>query len=251
MIDFARALPRLRRRVAADLEGQELTRDRVLAAAVRLLDVGLFRIGGEEYAEEGGGLGLATLRPEHVAIREGTMVFDYPAKSGVRRVHEITDPQALEVVAELRRRRGGPEELLAHRAGRRWAPLRSEDINEYIKQGVGEEFSAKDFRTWNATVLAATVVAATGQEAHTKTARQRVVKAAVRDVAELLGNTPAVARRAYIDPQVFDRYLSGWARRFPAGASPDSRQPSDPRRLPKQARGDGVCCARRAAQRRW
>jgi DNA topoisomerase IB len=207
---FAEQLPKLRRRVAADLKRDEPSRGRVLACAVRLLDVGLFRIGGEEYAEQGGGLGLATIRPEHVSLRDGCAVFDYPAKSGVRRVNEVSDAQAIDVLAALKRRRGGPEELLAYREGRRWRPVRSDDINDYIKDGLGPEFSAKDFRTWNGTVLAAVALAGRGVPPTSKTGARRVMNAVAKEVAEVLGNTPAVARRAYIDPRVFDRYLSGW-----------------------------------------
>jgi DNA topoisomerase IB len=208
---FAAALPKLRRRVSADLgSSEELTRERVLACAARLLDLGLFRVGGEEYAEQNGSLGLATLRREHVSLRDGEALFDYPAKSGVRRTHTIGDDDSLRVLAGLRRRRGGPEELLAYRAGRRWSPLRSDDINDYIKSELGEEFSAKDFRTWNATVLAAAALASRRDQARSATARNRVIGAVAREVSEMLGNTPAIARRSYIDPRVFDRYLSGW-----------------------------------------
>jgi DNA topoisomerase-1 len=207
---FAGALPRLRRVVDGDLNGAELTRERVLACATRLLDVGLFRIGGEEYAEQGGGLGLATIRKEHVAVRDGSIIFDYPAKSGVRRVHEVADQASVEVVKALKRRRGGAEELLAYRDGHRWRSVRSDDINDYIKAALGPDFSAKDFRTWNATVLAALALAGQGTAPPSKTARNRAMRAVSGDVAEVLGNTPAVARRAYIDPRVFDRWLSGW-----------------------------------------
>ena len=144
-------------------------------------------------------------------------MFDYPAKSGVRRVHRVSDPQSVELVAELKRRRGGPDELLAYRDRRRWHPLRSDDINDYIKRGLGPEFSAKDFRTWNATVLASVALAAHDEPRRTVTARKRVINAVTREVAEVLGNTPAVARRAYIDPRVFDRYLSGWTIRGAVG----------------------------------
>jgi DNA topoisomerase I len=209
MVEFAQALPGLRRCLTDGLAGEELDEVRVLACAVRLLDVGLFRIGGEAYADQGGGLGLATLRKSHVSVRDDLIVFDYPSKSGVRRVHEVHDPAALAVIAALKRRRGGGAQLLAYRVGRRWTAVHSEDINEYIKRHLGEGFSAKDFRTWNATVMAAVSVAAEAGHARTKTARKRVVDGAVRQVAELLGNTPAVARRAYIDPRVFDRYRSG------------------------------------------
>ncbi len=211
MVEFAEALPRLRRRLSEGLAGEKLDQAKVLACAVRLLDVGLFRIGGEEYAELGGGLGLATLRKAHVSLRDDAIVFDYPAKSGVRRVHAVRDADALAVISALKRRRGGGTQLLAYRDGRRWTAVHSEDINDYIKLHLGEGFSAKDFRTWNGTVMAAVSVsvAADGDRPQTKTARKRVVDGAVRQVAELLGNTPAVARRAYIDPRVFDRYRSG------------------------------------------
>ncbi len=134
MVEFAESLPRLRRRLAEGLAGEELDEVRVLACAVRLLDVGLFRIGGEEYAEQGGGLGLATLQKAHVTLRDEALVFDYPAKSGVRRVHEVRDPQAWAVIGALKRRRGGGPQLLAYRAGRRWTAVHSEDINDYIKR---------------------------------------------------------------------------------------------------------------------
>jgi DNA topoisomerase-1 len=210
MVEFGEALPGLRRRLAKRIEGSEPTRDRVLACAVRLLDVGLFRIGSEEYAGDEGGIGLATVRKEHVTVRSDAVVFDYLAKGGVRRVQAIEDPLVREILITLRRRRGGPDELLAYREGRRWHDIRSDDINDSIKELLGEQYSAKDFRTWNASVLAAVSVATDGCDATTKTARKRGVDRAVRAVAQLLGNTPAVARRAYIDPRVFDRYQSGW-----------------------------------------
>jgi DNA topoisomerase-1 len=210
MVLFARALPRLRRRMLSDLQGEELDAERVLACAVRLLDIGLFRIGSEQYADDEGGVGLATVEKANVIVRESEIVFDYLGKAGVRRVQAIQDPSAIAVVSALRRRRSGPSQLLAYRAGRRWHGVRSDQINDYLKAVIGEEFSAKDFRTWNATVLAAVAVAADGRTAKTQRARRRVIDGAVRGVSGVLGNTPAVARRSYIDPRVFDRYLSGW-----------------------------------------
>ena len=214
MVRFARALPRLRKSLRSDLESSEdPNSERVLACAVRLLDVGLFRVGSEEYAEDDHGVGLATVLKEHVICRGDAAVFNYPGKGGVRRVHIIEDPLTRPVLRMLKRRRNAGEQLLAYRERRAWHPVRSADINDYLKRQIGEEFSAKDFRTWNATVLAAVSVAADGAEARSKpaskTARKRTIDRAVRGVAELLGNTPAVARRAYIDPRVFDRYLSG------------------------------------------
>ncbi len=210
MVLFARALPKLRRRMRADLDGDDLGRDRVLACAARLLDIGLFRIGSEQYADDEGGVGLATVGRAHVTVLDGEVVFDYLAKAGVRRVQAVQDPAAVAVVSALYRRRSGPSQLLAYKAGARWHGVRSEQISDYLKAAIGEGFSAKDFRTWNATVLAAVSVAADGRQARTQRARRRVIDGAVRGVSDVLGNTPAVARRSYIDPRVFDRYLSGW-----------------------------------------
>jgi DNA topoisomerase I len=209
MLDFAAALPRMRRRVRSDLRGDGLSRARVLACAARLLDVGFFRTGGEEYAEENESFGLATLRKAHVRLEPHAAVFDYPAKSGQRRVQRIIDPAVREVLGPLRRRRGGGDELLAYRNGRRWVDVRSDDINDYVKAAAGEEHSAKSFRTWNATVLAAVALAA-GDWAETPTGRKRAVREAIASVAAILGNTPAVSRASYVDPRVIDRYRSGW-----------------------------------------
>jgi DNA topoisomerase I len=211
MADFATQLPKLRRRVASSLkDGEELSRERVLSCAVRLLDVGMFRIGSEQYAEDDGGIGLATIRKEHVSLQGQAVVFDYPAKGGIQRSQVIEDPVSFEVVRALRRRRSGGPQLLEYQNDGHWVDLRSEDVNDYLKAHLGEEFSAKDFRTWNATVMAAVSLAAGGRGAPSKAARKRAIDGSVRAVAELLGNTPAVARRSYIDPRVFDRYLSGW-----------------------------------------
>jgi len=211
---FGSLLPKLRRKIAASIRDGGLGHEQVLACAVRLLDIGFFRIGSEEYADDDGGIGLATLHKEHVSVRGREAVFEYPAKAGVERAQAIYDPASVEVIGALRRRRGGGQQLLAYRNGRRWHPLRSEEINEYLKRELGHEFSAKDFRTWNATVLAAVSLAAgeneAGSKAGSKTGRKRAIDGAVKAVAQLLGNTPAVARRSYIDPRVFDRYRSGW-----------------------------------------
>jgi DNA topoisomerase IB len=211
MTRFARALPALRRRAQADLTAtSELSRERVLAAAVRLLDRGFFRIGSEQYSVTNESYGLATIRKEHVVLEpDGTMVFDYPAKSGQRRVQAIVDPLVIDIVATLKRRRGGGPELLAYRERRRWHDLRSPDINLYLKQATGDDFSAKDFRTWNATVLAAVALAVSGAAAGTKTSRTRAITRAVKETARYLGNTPAVCRASYIDPRVFDAYRAG------------------------------------------
>jgi DNA topoisomerase-1 len=210
MVRFAHALPDLREHVERDLDGDGLTRERVLACAVRLLDRGFFRIGSEQYAAENGSYGLATMCKRHVTVSgDGEMVFDYPAKSAVRRVQAVVDPQVAEIVAALKRRRGGGEELLAYKERRRWRDLRSDDINAYLKEATDDEFSAKDFRTWNATVLAAVALSVSGEVAASKTGRRRAITRAIKEVAHYLGNTPAVCRASYIDPRVFDAYRAG------------------------------------------
>jgi DNA topoisomerase IB len=211
MIEFARVLPAMRERVTEHLAAEGITRERVLACAVRLLDRGFFRVGGEDYAVENETYGLATIHKQHVKLLDdGVLVFDYPAKSGQRRIQSIVDPEVYEIVAELKRRRGGSPELLAYREGRRWRDIKSADINAYIKEITGGDFSAKDFRTWNATVLASVALAVSGPAAErAPTARKRAITRAVKEVARYLGNTPAVCRASYIDPRVFDRYEGG------------------------------------------
>jgi len=210
MVHFARALPLMRRRVARDLARRGLPRRRVLACAVRLLDRGFFRVGGEDYKAENETYGLATMHKSHVTLGDRTLTFDYPAKSGRRRVQSIVDPAVHDIVAQLKRRRGGSAELLAYREGGRWRDVKSADINAYVKEVTGDDFSAKDFRTWNATVLAAVALAVSGAAAGgSQTARKRAKTRAVAEVARYLGNTPAVCRASYIDPRVFDRFDSG------------------------------------------
>ena len=209
MIDFARALPGMRRRVAQELDQEGITRERVLACAVRMLDRGFFRVGGEDYAVTNKSYGLATMLKKHVRLRGDTLVFDYPAKHGKRRVQAVIDPLVAEVIDQLKKRSGGGPELLAYKEGRRWVDVRSEDINEYLKAATGKDISAKDFRTWGATVLAAVALAVSGEVAATQSGRKRAISRAVKEVAHYLGNTPAVARASYIDPRVFDRYRDG------------------------------------------
>ncbi|MGI9022549.1 MAG: DNA topoisomerase IB [Acidimicrobiales bacterium] len=208
MLEFARALPTLRQRVAGDLSHEGMTRDRVLACAARLLDLGFFRIGTEGYAEENQTYGLATIHKRHVRLLGGTVEFDYVAKSGKRRIQSVVDPEVYAVVEVLKARRGGKPELLAWRRGRAWVDVRSVEINAYVKEATGGDFTAKDFRTWNATMLAAMALAVSA-DATSPTARKRAVTRAVKEVAHYLGNTPAVCRSSYIDPRVVDRYRAG------------------------------------------
>jgi DNA topoisomerase I len=210
MVEFAEALPRLRRRVAKDLKRTGMGRERVLACAVRLLDRGFFRIGSEDYAEENDTYGIATMRRRHATVSGDLVTFDYESKGGKRRVQSIGDREVAGIVRTLKGRRGGGDELLAHKSGGRWVDVRSQDINEYVKAASGGDFSAKDFRTWSATVLAAVALAVSGEAASgSKTARPRAKARAVKEAARYLGNTPAVTRASYIDPRVFDRFDGG------------------------------------------
>jgi DNA topoisomerase IB len=229
MISFGTALPKLRRRVAKDMRGDELTRERVLAAIVRLLDLGFFRIGSEDYAERNESYGLTTMLKRHVSVRDDTLVFDYTAKSDLRRVQEIRDEAAREIVASLKGRRGGGAQLFVHRANGSWAGIHSDDVNEYVKRASGGEFTAKDFRTWNATVLAAVALAVRSEVPRARAPRERCVRDAVKTVAAYLGNTPAVCRASYIDPRVIDRYHSGATISKALGSTGDGPELDDAR----------------------
>lgn len=208
MVEFARTLPALRARVEKDLQRADFSQDHVLALAVRLLDRGFFRIGSEDYAVTNETYGLATMKKRHVRVRDGVLDFDYPAKHSKRRIQQVVDPAVAGDVAKLKRRRGGGDELLAYRSNGRWVDVKSSDINLWLKQATGADVSAKDFRTWGATVLAA-VGLAVSPVPDTQTARKRAVTRVVKEVAYYLGNTPAVARGSYIDPRTLERYADG------------------------------------------
>jgi len=207
----AAALPELRARVSADLSGRGLSRARVTACAVRLLDLGFFRIGSDRHTRENETYGLTTMLREHVRCRRGEIAFSYPAKGGIELVRALADEQAHAVVhALLRRPRRGGERLLAFWERRAWHELRGDDLNEALRRLSGTEITAKDFRTWHATVLAAVAVAVTAEAGRaTPASRRRQVARAVREVSRYLGNTPAVCRASYIDPRVFELFEQG------------------------------------------
>jgi len=227
MLDFAQALPKLRHAASEHLAIDAMAQERVLACAARLLDLGFFRIGTEGYAEENQTYGLATMHKRHVRLEPpSTVNFDYMAKGSKRRLQSVVDPDVYAVVQALKRRRGGTPELLAWRRGRSWVDVRSTDINVYIKEVTGGDFSAKDFRTWNATVFAA-VALAVSTGASSATGRKRAVTRAMQEVARYLGNTPAVCRSSYVDPRIVDRYLGG-ATIAPALELAMAEAPADP-----------------------
>ncbi|MEU2202688.1 DNA topoisomerase IB [Isoptericola sp. NPDC019482] len=211
VLDVGRRLPGARAAVTRDLGRDGVGRRRVLALAFRLLDDAYFRAGGEVYAAKHRSYGLATIRKEHATVRrDGSVHFRYPAKSGQLRDVLVEDPVVAALVTTLKRRRGGTD-LLAWRDddGAGWHDVTSADVQATVKDRLGEDATPKDFRTWHATVLAARALADVGAPPRSQRARRRVVAEIVRDVAEELGNTPAVARASYIDPRLVDLWEHG------------------------------------------
>lgn len=211
--ELAGRLPRIRDRLCADLtNGRGLTRDRVLAAVVRLLDMGMFRVGGDQYAarEEDPSYGLSTLKPEHLRASGGCVLLEFPGKSGVEHQRTVGDGEVCAVLKDLKRRRRGEDRLFAYwdPSARRWQEVKADLINDYLREISGEQMTAKDFRTWHGTVEAARQLAEQGPQP-TKTKRKKAVAKAMKDVAELLGNTPAVARASYVDPRVVEKFEEG------------------------------------------
>jgi DNA topoisomerase I len=210
VLAIASELPDVRDQVAAALRTRGPNRERVLACALRLLDLGTFRIGSEEYAEENGTYGLATLRREHVTVRGERTFFRYTAKGGIEREVEITDRPTATVVRQLLERPDDAgDELLAYQLeDGTWHDVTSDEINAYLKEVSGAEITAKDFRTWNATVMMAATLAEQPPP-RSRTARNKTIRAAYVRVSEQLGNTPAVCKASYVDPRVVDRYENG------------------------------------------
>jgi DNA topoisomerase I len=210
VLEIAHQLPDVRDSVVAALHTDGPNRERVLACAIRLLDLGTFRIGSEQYAEENGTYGLATLRREHVRVHGEQTFFSYTAKGGIQREVEITDKPTADVVrALLKRPEDAGEDLLAYRLDDgTWRDVTSDEINAYLKEISGAEITAKDFRTWNATVLMAATLAE-APPPKSRTGRKKIVTRAYKQVSEQLGNTPAVCKASYVDPRVVDRFEHG------------------------------------------
>lgn len=192
---------------ARDEVGDDPTLRSVSALAFGLLDLGIFRVGSDRYTDENGSYGLTTIEKQHVRRDGDTLVFAYVAKSGQDLEVTLRDERLIAALEPLRRRRTGGDVLLAYRDGSGWTTLGAAAVNDYVKDVLGDEFSAKDFRTWRGTVIAAATLSAS--DASTKTARKKSVAAAMREVAEHLGNTPAVARSSYVDPRVVDLFDDG------------------------------------------
>jgi DNA topoisomerase-1 len=209
MLELAAQLPAARRGVTLDLRRDELPRERVLAAAFRMLDTGMLRVGSERYADAHGSYGLSTLLGAHArVVGDERVLLSFPGKSGQPWESEIEDPDLAAVVAHLKRR-GGRARLLAWRDDvGRWHPLDAAEINDDVRERTGGDFTAKDFRTLHGTVTAAVSLARSGP-GETPTARKRAIVQALRLAADALGNTPAVAKSSYVDPRLIDSYEEG------------------------------------------
>ncbi|HEX5757689.1 MAG TPA: DNA topoisomerase IB, partial [Thermoanaerobaculia bacterium] len=207
MIAFAEALPKLRRRMVDDLARPGLPREKVLAAVVSLLEATLLRVGNEEYARSNQSFGLTTLRDRHAAIDGSTVRFEFRGKSGKEFKVDILDRRLARVVKRCRDLPGQDLFQYVDEAGERQA-VGSGDVNAYLREVTGEEFSAKDFRTWGGTVLALGALSSLGAGEGAGEANRNVVQA-VKAVAEQLGNRPAICRKYYIHPGVLDAYVDG------------------------------------------
>jgi DNA topoisomerase-1 len=207
MAEFAEVLPLIRARVAADLRRKELTREKVLATVVRLLETTLIRIGNDDYAKENGSFGLTTLRNKHVRVDGGTMRFAFKGKSGKTWKLGLQDRRVAKVVRECQDLPG--QELFAWR-DEDGTPhdVTSGDVNDYLREITGRDITAKDFRTWAGTVMAA--LALREFEAFdTQAAAKRNIRAAIEKVSARLGNTPTVCRKCYVHPDLLDGYMAG------------------------------------------
>jgi DNA topoisomerase IB len=209
MLLFGKALSKARERVLVDLGMQGMPLERACAAAVRLLDLGYFRIGNDVYADENGSFGLTTLERRHVRKHQRALVFAFTGKSGVEHEIRIDDEVVIDAIEIMRRRRGGDDRLLSYKDGRSWRSLLPDLVNDYVRASTGLEATAKDFRTWHATVLAAAALAETPEPGQSNASQKRAIAEAMKEVSQFLGNTPALAKSSYVDPRVVDAYRRG------------------------------------------
>lgn len=217
-LQLAESLPRARARVTTSLRREDLDRERVLAAAFRLLDQAAPRVGSERYLERHGSRGLTTLKRRDASVEGSVTSLRFPGKSGKRQQLEVDDDDLAVAIALMAAGRPASP-LLAYVRGRRRVALTPREVNAYVRAMTGGAFTAKDFRTLRGTIFAADALAGLGTAA-TKSDRKRAELMAVRATAEALGNTPAVARSSYIDPRVFDAYRKG--RLLDTSLSPES-----------------------------
>jgi len=211
MVAFGEALPKIRRQTSLDLKKPPLSRERVLATVVRLLEKTLIRIGNDEYARQNHSYGLTTLENRHVKVRGARLTFEFRAKSGIYQHIDVEDTELARSV-KLCQELPGQKLFEYLDADGNTQSVDSSDVNEYLHRIVGEEFTAKDFRTWAGTVLAACALSATARQApqaRSKTARNRHVVAAIDQVSKALGNTRSVCRKCYVHPAILNSYLDG------------------------------------------
>jgi DNA topoisomerase-1 len=209
LIDFAEKLPAMRKAVAKDLRQNGYPRERVMASILRILSLSFIRPGSEVYANENGSYGLATLRPKHVKVKGDLVIFDFPGKSGIRQHREFRDRTTARIVRELLRHPG--RDVFKYQNGDdSFVDVKRRDINVYIREVMGGNFSAKDFRTWAATLICACALARVQSELNgNRQANKRLLVAAIKETAEALGNTPAVCRSAYICPLILNGFEKG------------------------------------------
>lgn len=206
VLAFGAALPRIRRHVAADLRRKGMSREKVLATVVRLLETTLIRVGNDEYASQNGSFGLTTLRNRHARVRGSQITFEFTGKSGKKHRIDVRDASLAKLVRKCQELPG--QELFAYEDETGTHDVSSGDVNDYLRGIAGEEFSAKDFRTWAGTVLAAIALREFEEFSSQRQAKQNVVRA-VEAVAKMLGNTPSVCRRCYVHPTILESYLAG------------------------------------------
>lgn len=207
LLAFAQTLPRIRQRTAADLKHSRLTRAKVLAAVVQLLEKTLIRVGNEEYARANNSIGLTTMRDKHATVNGAGVRFKFRGKSGIEHAIDLHDRRLTAIVKACRDLPGQDLFQYLDDDGRH-QPVGSADVNEYLREISGQDFTAKDFRTWAGTVLAAKALAAV-EPARSKTHAAREIVRAVESVAKCLGNTKAVCRKCYIHPAILDAYADG------------------------------------------
>jgi len=209
LIDFAERLPAMRKAVAKDLRQRGFPKPRVMASILRILSMSFIRPGSEVYANENGSYGLATLRSKHVRVKGDLVIFDFPGKSGVRQHREFRDRTTARIVRELLRRPG--RDVFKYQNGDdSFVDVKRRDINVYIKEIMSGNFSAKDFRTWAATLICASALARVQSDLNgNRHAGKRLLVAAIKETAEALGNTPAVCRSAYICPLIMNSFAKG------------------------------------------
>jgi len=217
MIGFAQALPTIRRRTSADLRKPALTREKVLALVVRLLEKTLIRVGNDEYAKQNRSFGLTTLRDGHVNVKGGRVRFTFRGKSGVEHEIDLDDRRLAAIVKACRDIPGYELFQYYSENGTRHA-VGSADVNAYLKEITGQDYTSKDFRTWAGTVLAAQLLCLCGECGSETEAKRNIVRV-VESVSKRLGNTKAVCRKSYIHPAVFDAYSDGSMKKFEVKAA--------------------------------